>query len=267
MREANNDWRQFKIESANQKFRCLFPDWPAPPRIRALSTLRQGGVSNVPFDLLNLADHVGDDEDAVAINRERLMSAADLPSMPRWLRQVHGTNVIDAADVGDSREADASYTDKPGVICAVLTADCLPILLCDRPGQHVCAIHAGWRGLAAGVIESAISAWGISGGNIFAWLGPAIGPDAFEVGDEVRRQFIDSDESSRAAFRSSKDGRWLADIYHLARLRLAGQGVEHIYGGKWCTFSDPGSFYSYRRDGNTGRMASMIWIQVKPDDC
>lgn len=255
-----------QIETGSQNVQWLTPGWPAPPRIRALSTLRSGGVSEVPFGSLNLADHVGDDERAVALNRERLITAAGLPAMPRWLHQVHGTGVIDAAALIKDREADASFTDKTGIVCAVLTADCLPLLLCDRQGRHVCAIHAGWRGLAAGVIESAISAWGVPGSEILAWMGPAIGPDVFEVGDDVRQRFIDTDSDSLAAFRSGNQGCWLADIYQLARLRLAREGVEHIYGGEWCTVSDAEHFFSYRRDGNTGRMASMIWIEDTPQN-
>ena len=239
----------------------LVPQWPAPARVHALSTLRHGGVSHAPYASFNLAAHVGDDAGAVAANRERLINAAALPSMPCWLNQVHGTNVVAAHDVEADTEADACYTNTGGSVCAVLTADCLPLLICDRNGGTVCAIHAGWRGLAAGVIESAVTALGISGRDILAWLGPAIGAAAFEVGDEVRQQFLENDNAAQGAFRPSPQGRWLADIYQLARLRLLRQGVEHVYGGEWCTYSDPERFYSYRRDGKTGRMGSMIWIQ------
>ena len=245
----------------DQNCQWIIPDWPAPVQVHALSTLRQGGVSNAPYDSLNLADHVGDDKQAVAANRKRLICAAALPSTPCWLKQVHGTNVIDAGYVAKVCTADASYTDKPGVVCTVLTADCLPLLLCDRHGRVVCAVHAGWRGLAGGVIEAAITALGLDTRDLLAWMGPAIGPDVFEVGDEVRRQFINIDNDSQEAFRPSPQGRWLADIYHLARLRLLKRGVQHIYGAKWCTLSDPERFYSYRRNGNTGRMATMIWMQ------
>lgn len=239
----------------------LVPQWPIPSRVHALCTLRHGGVSRAPYETFNLAAHVGDDAGAVAANRERLINAAALPSMPLWLNQVHGTDVVEAQDVEADTEADACYTSASGRVCAVLTADCLPLLVCDRNGRTVCAIHAGWRGLAAGVIESAVTALGINGRDILAWLGPAIGPDAFEVGDEVRRQFLKDDDAAQDAFRPAHQGRWLADIYQLARLRLLRQGVGHIYGGEWCTCSDRERFYSYRRDGKTGRMASMIWIQ------
>jgi len=248
------------------KCQWIVPDWPAPSQVHALSTLRLGGVSGAPYESLNLADHVGDDEYAVAVNRERLISAGALPSMPRWLRQVHGANVIDVAYMTKAHAADASYTDKSGLVCVVLTADCLPLLLCDKHGQVVCAIHAGWRGLAGGVVEAAVHAIGIGASEILAWMGPAIGPDAFEVGDEVRQEFITADEDFQGAFRPSSQGRWLADIYQLAGIRLRKLGVKDIYGANWCTLSDPGRFYSYRRDGNTGRMATMIWIQDHPDD-
>jgi hypothetical protein len=217
-------------------------------------------VSDAPYASLNLAGHVGDDENAVVNNRKRLIGAASLPAMPHWLKQVHGVACVNAMDIADGCTADASYTNKSGIVCAVLTADCLPLLLCDKHGSTVCAVHAGWRGLAHGVIESAITAVGISAKDLLAWMGPAIGPDAFEVGAEVRQLFIQTDNDAQEAFRPSPRGRWLADIYHLARLRLLKRGVEHIYGGKWCTLSDPERFYSHRRDGNTGRMASMIWI-------
>lgn len=246
---------------ASQDGRWLIPQWPAPARIHALCTLRQGGVSRVPYASFNLAAHVGDDANAVAANRERLINMADLPAMPLWLNQVHGTNIVEANDVDTGTEADACYTNTSSLICAVLTADCLPLLMCDRNGRTVCAVHAGWRGLAAGVIESAVAALDVNGRDILAWLGPAIGPDVFEVGDEVRQQFLKDDPAAQDAFRPSPGGRWLADIYRLARRRLMRQGVEKIYGGEWCTYSDTEHFYSYRRDGKTGRMASMIWIQ------
>lgn len=233
------------------------PDWPAPSTVRAVSTTRRGGVSATPYASFNLGDHVGDDPGAVAENRTRLMQTLSLSAAPGWLRQVHGTRVVDAAQ--GACEADAARTGQAGVVCAVLTADCLPLLLCNSAGTQVAAVHAGWRGLAAGVIETALDGMG-EGKEIMAWLGPAIGPAAFEVGDEVRAAFMAQDASTQAAFRPSPAGRWLADIYQLARWRLTAGGVTRIYGGHWCTYSETERFYSYRRDGICGRMATMIWL-------
>ena len=240
----------------------ILPDWPAPEWVRALTTTRLGGVSLPPFDSLNLGDHVGDDPAAVAENRRRLVAELGLPAEPVWLTQVHGTSSADAARVGGGCEADASHTDQAGVVCAVLTADCLPVLLCDCEGRKVAAVHAGWRGLLNGVIEQTIAAMGAEG-ELMAWLGPAIGPDAFEVGEEVREAFLADESATEAAFVPSANDRWLADIYTLARLRLNRAGVMALSGGEYCTYSDPRRFYSYRRDGRTGRMASLIWIEEK----
>lgn len=212
-----------------------------------------------PYASLNLAHHVGDDPDAVAENRARLMTQCRLPGPPRWLTQVHGARAVEAAEVDADCTADASVTAIPGVICAVLTADCLPVMLCDRSGNRVGIAHAGWRGLAAGVLESAVSALDGPAQDIMAWLGPAIGPDAFEVGEEVRSAFLDFDPAADSAFRRSPQGQWLADIYALARQRLYRCGVREVYGGGWCTYSAAERFYSYRRDGVTGRMAALIW--------
>jgi len=235
------------------------PDWPAPPGIHALTTTRLGGVSLAPYDSLNLGDHVGDAPAAVAENRRRLVEALSLPAEPHWLSQVHGTCATDAALAPSGCEADASHTERPGVVCAVLTADCLPLLLCDRAGRHVAAVHAGWRGLLNGVIERTIEVMAAEG-DVIAWLGPAIGPRAFEVGDEVREAFIAAASAATAAFVPSSNGRWLADIYALARQRLQAIGVGSVHGGQHCTYSEAERFYSYRRDGQTGRMASLIWI-------
>jgi len=239
----------------------LAPDWPAPPGVRAISTLRSGGVSLPPYQSFNLAEHVGDDPRAVNANREYLRLQVQLPSMPRWLTQVHGAKVVDAGLIQPPCEADAAFTRQHGVVCAVMTADCLPILLCDHSGQWVAAVHVGWRGLAAGIIESAVSAMAPRGKDLMAWLGPAIGPDAFEVGDEVRAQFIQNDNAAAADFTAASAGCWLMDIYALARRRLTGLGISQVYGGHWCTVRETESFFSYRRDGRTGRMASLIWIQ------
>lgn len=241
------------------KLEFITPDWPAPANVHALTTTRCGGVSVPPYDTLNLGDHVGDEAAAVAENRRRLLDALSLPAEPRWLSQVHGTCATDALAVSPGCEADASYTDQSGVVCAVLTADCLPLLLCDREGHHVAAVHAGWRGLLNGVIERTIEVMGATS-PLLVWLGPAIGPKAFEVGDEVRQSFIEVDAGAARAFASSADGRWLADIYALAEMRLKAAGVTAVYGGDHCTYSEPERFYSYRRDGQTGRMASLIWI-------
>lgn len=236
----------------------IIPDWPAPPWVRACSTTRQGGCSLPPYGSLNLAEHVGDALVAVAGNRQRLIQSLALPATPVWLEQVHGVRVINAE--GDVQGgADAAYAGKSGVVCAVLTADCLPIVLCDRAGTRVAAIHAGWRGLATGVVEAALVAIQRPACEIMAWLGPAIGPQAFEVGNEVREVFVHHDSRAASAF-CAFQGRWLADICQLARHRLSARGVEHIYGGQWCTFSDAGRFFSYRRDGETGRMATLIWM-------
>ena len=235
------------------------PDWPAPARVRAWSTTRRGGVSVAPWHGLNLGTHVGDDPDAVAENRRRLVRQLQLPAEPLWLQQVHGTRVRPAAD-GDVC-ADACLADRPEQVCAVMTADCLPVLLCDRAGSQVAAAHAGWRGLLGGVLERTVTAFDEDPAQLLAWLGPAIGPQAFEVGDEVRKAFVDADGSAARQFAASRSGHWLADLYGLARLRLARSGVHAVSGGEHCTYRDPANFYSYRRDGITGRMASLIWLQ------
>lgn len=238
----------------------IIPEWPAPANVRALTTTRQGGVSLPPYATLNLGDHVGDAPAAVAENRRRLRELLKLPTEPRWLSQVHGTRCCDASLVQGPLEADAQFTDRPEVACAVLTADCLPLLLCDAAGSHVAAVHAGWRGLLNGVIENSISTMAADG-EVMAWLGPAIGPAAFEVGEEVRNAFLGHNSNASEAFQPTVAGKWLADIYLLARQRLAACGVTHVYGGDLCTFSDPERFYSYRRDGQTGRIASLIWME------
>ena len=235
------------------------PDWPAPPGVRALSTLRSGGVSRGPFAEFNLADHVDDDPAAVAANRALLRRAAGLPAEPCWLSQVHGRGVIPAGEGPAAGPADGSWTDRPGRVCVVLTADCLPVLLARRDGSAVAALHAGWRGLAAGVLEAGVAALG-GGAGLVAWLGPAIGPDHFEVGPEVRDAFLAADAGAAAAFRpAARRGHHLADLYLLARQRLARAGVGSVHGGDECTFADAKRFYSYRRDGVTGRMATLVW--------
>lgn len=234
----------------------LKPDWPAPDQVRAISTSREGGASSSPYESMNLGDHVEDDPRAVAENRRRLAELLALPSEPLWLRQVHGVDVLGA----EGECADARLVNRPGQVAVVMTADCLPVLFCDRQGREVAAAHAGWRGLVAGILERTVARMEADNGEILAWLGPAIGPQAFEVGDEVRRAFMEYDTRAQEAFTPSPAGRWLADIYQLARQRLESAGIMQIYGGGLCTYSDAERFYSFRRDGATGRMASLIWI-------
>lgn len=236
----------------------LIPQWPAPDNVRAVMTTRLGGVSEGAYGSFNLGTHVGDDPAAVAANR--LALARQLPSPPCWLQQVHGS-VVREADPGwpEPPEADASFSRSPGVVCIVQTADCLPVLLCSRDGKGVAAVHAGWRGLVAGVLEEAVVAMRVPGNQVIAWLGPAIGPGAFEVGPEVRAAFMAVDPQTALAFRSGENGQWWGDLYLLARQRLAAVGVVDVYGGDHCTFSEESRFYSYRRDGATGRMAALVW--------
>ena len=236
----------------------LLPDWPAPARVRALQTLRTGGCSPAPWDSCNLGDHVGDDPARVAANRAALR--AMLPAEPAWLTQVHGISTVNAEKCPKSETADASYARRPGTVSVVMTADCLPVLFCNRAGSVVAAAHAGWRGLQAGVLESAIAAMQVAPGDVLAWLGPAIGPAAFEVGDEVRAAFLADDPDAATAFQPGAPGKWLADIYALARLRLRRAGVTALFGGGLCTVADSRRFFSYRRDGVTGRMATLIWL-------
>lgn len=238
----------------------IFPDWPAPARVRAVSITRRGGVSPPPYDSLNLAGHVGDDPACVAENRRRLAAAVGLSADPAWLNQIHGAAVVVAETVVAPVAADAAWTHKSGRACVVMTADCLPVLLCDRAGTVVAAAHAGWRGLAGGVIAATVAAMQVPSAGLLAWLGPAIGPEAFEVGDEVRAVFLALDAGNAACFRPSPAGRWLADIYALARRQLRGLGVAAVYGGKFCTFNDSARFFSYRREGKTGRMATLIGL-------
>lgn len=242
----------------------LRPDWPAPPGVHAVTTSRLGGISPPPYDQLNLALHVGDDPACVLHNRGLLRTGLALPAEPCWLEQVHGKRVVDAAICAPGTAADASCTNISGVVCAVLTADCLPVLFCTADGRGVAAAHAGWRGLAAGVLEASVdalcAATATTPAGLLAWLGPAIGPAAFEVGAEVRAAFVEIDPACADAFRGNRPGHYRADLYALARRLLARQGVEAVYGGGLCTFSAPGRFYSYRREQRTGRMASCIWV-------
>jgi len=250
----------------------LTADWPAPASIRALTTLRAGpGISLPPFDRFNLGLRCGDDSAHAQANRNALIDVAQLPSAPRWLQQVHGIDVarFDRGDreftsalaAGDWDEpiADAAVTASAGVVLAVLTADCLPVLLCSDDGSEIAAAHAGWRGLANGVLEETVRAMQTPASRLLAWLGPAAGPQAYEIGVEVRAAFLAEDPAAESAFVETRDDHWLVDLYMLARQRLARLGIERVYGGGLCTISDPARFYSHRREQRTGRMATLIW--------
>ena len=241
----------------------LTPEWPAPPRVRALSTLRGGGVSAVPYASLNLSTHVGDFPAAVDENRRRLRMAAQLPSEPAWLAQVHGTEIKDL-DVPDATAtaaaADGAVSRRPGRVCAMLTADCLPVLFAAESGDAVAVAHAGWRGLAGGVLEATVRALGVAPRTLLAWFGPAIGPRHFEIGPEVRDELLRGDPDAHGAFEVNARGRFMADLSALARSRLARLGVERVYGGTECTHSHPDKYFSHRRDGPTGRQATLIWL-------
>ncbi|GAA4885746.1 peptidoglycan editing factor PgeF [Ferrimonas pelagia] len=238
----------------------LTPDWPAPATVLALSTTRFGGASSAPYAGLNLGQHVGDRPEIVEANRARLSTALPDGATIQWLDQVHGTDVVSLPTTLPLPQADASFTDQANQYCAVMTADCLPVLLCDRAGTQVAAVHAGWRGLHAGVIEACLARFQAPASQILAWLGPAIGPNCFEVGAEVRAAFVAEDRAAEDAFLPQGD-RYLADIYQLARLRLQRAGVSALYGDHYCTASDPSRFYSYRRQGRTGRQASLIGLR------
>lgn len=244
-------------------FDLIRPNWPAPARVHAAASTRVGGVSAGTFATLNLGDHVGDDAAAVTENRARLRTALSLPAEPLWLRQVHGARVADAACDGIGAEADAMIATAPAQVCAVLSADCLPVLFCDLQGTCVAAAHAGWRGLAGGVLEATVAAfarYGVAPQDLLAWIGPTIGASAYEVGDEVRAAFVERDRAAVAGFSANARGLWQLDLAAIARMRLAAAGVEGVYGGDLCTFSDPARFFSHRRDGQCGRQATLIWL-------
>ena len=244
--------------------RILTPEWPAPPGVRAAFTLRSGGVSAPPFDSLNLGAHVGDEAQAVAENRRRVRAQLRLPEEPAWMAQVHGIDVLDLDAPGQGAatavaSADAAFTRRTGRICTVQVADCLPVLLAARDGSAVAAAHAGWRGLAAGVLEATVRRLAVEPGQLLAWLGPGIGPAHFEVCQEVRRAFLMRDVAAAGAFTDNPRARWQCDLVALARARLAALGVAAVFGGEWCTYADATRFFSYRRDGRCGRMAALIW--------
>ncbi len=249
----------------------ISPNWPAPENVKALQSTRLGGVSHDPFNDLNLGDHVNDDPAKVLKNRHLLTE--HLPNTPLWLKQIHSTKVLSASAIlsfSNQPEADASFSQQANEVCTVMTADCLPVLFCNKSGTQVAAAHAGWRGLADGILEKTLQTFDDDPADILAWFGPAIGPSAFEVGDEVRQLFCDHLSQAQSAFMPSPNSffnppfnqdKWLADIYKLARQRLECLGLTAIYGGEFCTYTDNQRFFSYRRDGLTGRMASCIWLE------
>lgn len=256
----------------------ILPNWPVPANVRSAQTTRSGGASAPPFNSLNLGTHVGDSFARVQLNRERLASHLRLANKPLWLEQVHGTDVVSVPLSIDSQLADDVFVNEEpatpmadavlsrtiGEVCAIMTADCLPVLFCDQAGTVVAAAHAGWRGLANGVLEATLQAMNVDPTTVMAWLGPAIGPSAFEVGGEVRAAFMAHLPQAAAAFVVNGDpanDKWLADIYQLARLRLAAAGVTQCYGGDYCTYTDSARFFSYRRQPKTGRQASLIWLE------
>lgn len=252
-------------------------DWPAADNIHAFCTTRKHGVSAGVYAGLNLALHVEDNPQHVAANRKQLINELKLPEEPRWLNQVHGNRVLNAnyinsdhlSDQKDNNQliqtdallADASFSEMANTVCAVMTADCLPVLICNRKGTKVAAAHVGWRGLADDVIEATVASLSERHSELLVWLGPAIGPQAFEVGEDVYNVFVNNQPKAVEAFKQNRPGQYLADIYHLAKLRLHNIGIREIYGGEYCTYTDADQFYSYRRDGKTGRQASLIWFE------
>jgi len=239
----------------------IVPDWPAPARVRAFATTRAGGVSEGEYGSLNLGTGSGDDPARVAKNR--LVLREHLPEMPDWLAQRHGIHVarFGAERGAEPAVADGAVTSEPNRVCGVLTADCMQLLLCDAAGTQVGAVHAGWRGMAAGVIEAGVEALGVAPGEVLAWMGPTIGPKAFEVGPEVREAFVAVDPAAQGAFAPYNPGKYLADLYGLARQRLARAGVTRVYGGDFCTFTERDRFFSYRREKKSGRMGAFIWLE------
>lgn len=241
----------------------IFPTWSAPKNIKAFTTLRTGGVSQPPFDSFNLGDHVGDEKIAVQTNRGLLRQFFALPQDPVFLNQIHSTKVLTLPYQGLDLNADAVFSQQPNQVCLVMTADCLPVLFCNQAGTQVAAAHAGWRGLCDGVLEQTVAQFDCEPAEILAWLGPAIGPDAFQVGEDVKMQFMAKDPNAHSAFRTdpSQPDKYLANLYQLATQRLNNLGITQITGGEYCTFYQKEKFFSYRRDGKTGRMASLIWFE------
>ena len=244
---------------------AIEPLWVAPARVHSAFTLRGGGVSVAPYDSLNLGVHVGDDAAAVRENRRRVREQLGLPGEPVWLQQVHGVRVVDIdAMAGDASppEADAAVTRTPGRVCVIQVADCMPVLFAARDGSAVGAAHAGWRGLAGGVLEQTVAKLGVPPAQLLAWLGPTISQENFEVGDDVRAAFMQGDACGASAFEANSRGRWQCDLYVLARRRLAALGVTDVSGGGWCTYADASRFFSFRRDGQCGRLAALIWMEA-----
>lgn len=240
----------------------IIPDWPAPQNIKAYTTTRRGGYSESPYDRFNLGPHVGENPETLQKNIELLTSTLHLPETPTWLNQVHGIAVADLNDQSCGLTADACVTSTPNKVCAILTADCLPILVCNQAGSEVAAIHGGWRGLLAGVIDTTIKSMHSAPSQLMAWMGPAISQKCFEVNEEIRDQFLQSNPQYISAF-SAQEKHIFADLYHIARINLMQLGVTAIYGGNFCTYTQHELFYSYRRDQrNTGRMASLIWTST-----
>jgi YfiH family protein len=240
----------------------IVPDWPAPPQVKSLITTRHGGVSTGAHASFNLGLSAGDD--AAAVHANRALLRRHLPAEPAWLRQVHGARVVCADGLEDRPDADASVARTAGTVCTVMIADCLPVLLCNTQGNVVGIAHAGWRGLSSGVVENTVAAMGAAADDLLAYLGPAIGPSAFEVGADVRDAFLAGDSGAGDAFAPHGEGKWLADLFTLACRRLARCGVTRVYGGGLCTYRDAARFYSYRRDRTTGRMAALIWLDTSP---
>lgn len=252
----------------SRTLQLIQPDWPCPPNVKAVISTRRGGVSSGAYASGNLSDHVGDDPALVLANRQQLAKQTGVPNWP-WLQQVHGTDLVQFDEsLREGSPADGVYTSAPGRACAVLTADCLPVLLCNDSGTQVAAVHAGWKGLAAGILNKSVEAFADKSSSLMAYLGPAIGPEHFEVGADVYTAFaglfgrMEAGDDWQSAFvPASRPGHYLADLYGLARSVFSRLGVERVYGGNYCTFADQDSFYSYRRDGVTGRMVSAIWLE------
>ncbi len=242
-----------------QPLECIAADWSAPDNVHAFTTTRTGGVSEGLYGSFNLASHVGDLPSAVTSNRQLLKASFKLPSEPCWLKQTHSNRVVDA-NCFDDIDADAAWTSGKDTVCSVLTADCLPVFFSNKDGSRVAISHAGWRGLLDGVISATFTATQIKPENCLVWLGPSIGPDAFEVGVEVVQSFTEKNNATRQCFKQKDEQHWLCDMYQLARIELGQLGVNQVFGGGLCTCTDKENFYSFRRDGNTGRMASLIWM-------
>jgi len=247
------------LDVSNGSF--LLPTWPAPKQIKAFVSTRIGGVSESPFDTLNLGAHVGDNIEHVNENRRLFALATSMPDSVQWLNQVHGVTVAHLPFDSDIESADAAFTQQKNQVCAVLTADCLPVFFCDETGQKVAVAHAGWRSLCAGVLEETLACFDAPE-KVMVWLGPGIGANAFEVGGEVREAFVAVQSQAEQAFTAKENGKWLGDLYLIAKQRLAAKGVVQVYGGDYCTFTESSLFYSFRRDGQTGRMASVIWFET-----